>query len=167
MTSARSDDCRSLWRGVIATATVEAPRRKRRRSQIPRALVRVPIQPGTMTSAGSDDCRSLWRGVIATATVEAPRRKRRRSRIPRALVRVPIQPGTMTPLTAQRRTFPLFWWETYALSRPGRAFSPVWWETYAPSAYECSLSGLRTGPFHAAGLHGREWHPGFQGGSWG
>jgi hypothetical protein len=120
MTSGRSDDCRSLRRGLIATAAVESPRRKRRRSRIPRALVRVPIQHGTMTSGRSDDCGSLRRGLIATAAVESPRRKRRRSRIPRALVRVPIKHrGTMTKrpwgvrfrTPGGKRTLPAPWLE--------------------------------------------------------
>ena len=47
-----------------------------------------------------------------------------------------------------------------------RALSSVWWETYAPHAGVRSVDGGQ-GPFHAPGSHGREWHPAFEGGSWG
>ena len=109
----------------------------------------------TMTSGRSDDCRSLRRGLIATATTESPRRKRRRSRIPRPLVRVPIQRRTMTNTRSNSPAAAL-----------ARALSPVWWETYAPHAGVRSVDGGQ-GPFHAPGSHGREWHPVFEGGSWG
>jgi hypothetical protein len=217
MTSGRSDDCKSL---PCSNANKSAARGRRRRSRIPRTLVRVPNQQP------HDDKRSLRRlqelamqlpdhrsaGAFSPVWWQtyAPSRAGRAfppvwlqthapSRAGRTFAPVwlqthaPSRPGrTFSPVWWQThapnragRAFPPVWLQTHAPNRAGRAFAPVWWQTYAPEPprprvsaglvanvrskplRERSLSGLRTGPFHAPGLHGREWQPGFEGGTWG